>query len=175
MILALTLGVVAVGTVFAQSTTTVINGCVTNKTGALRIVSSSSTCKSGETAISWNQQGTQGPQGLQGQAGTNGTNGVDGNTILNGNGAPAASLGVVGDYYIDNQADAIYGPKTESSWGSPTSLVGPPGTSGNADTLDNLDSTDFLRTNGKATDTDLLDGQDSSAFASAVHNHDSSY
>src|SRR5215208_6773810 len=37
----------------------------------------------------------------------------------------------------------------------------------NADRLDDLDSTDFLRANGKAADSNLLDGQDSGAFATA--------
>lgn len=148
VILALILGAFAVGTVFAQTTSTTINGCVTTKTGALRVLTSpTGTCKSGETAISWNKEG---PQGIQGQPGTNGTNGQDGKTILNGSGAPATSLGTVGDYYIDNQANAIYGPKNADGWGSVTSLVGPAGTGGNADTLD---------------------GQDSSAFAPANHKH----
>jgi len=44
-----------------------------------------------------------------------------------------------------------------------------------AETLDTFDSTDFLRAGSKAADTDLLDGQDSTAIASASHNHDSSY
>jgi hypothetical protein len=35
----------------------------------------------------------------------------------------------------------------------------------NADLLDNLNSTDFLRSNAKAADADKLDGTDSSAFA----------
>ena len=133
VILALALGVAAVGTVFAQSTTTTINGCVSNKSGALRVVNSPSACKSGETAISWNQQGPQGPQGIQGPQGNlgqPGVNGENGKTILNGDGAPATDLGGAGDYYIDNESAAIYGPKTANGWGTPTSLVGPPGTGG---------------------------------------------
>lgn len=52
------------------------------------------------------------------------------NTIRNGDGAPAANLGIDGDWYIDKTAKAIYGPKNGDSWGSPTSLVGPAGQNG---------------------------------------------
>jgi hypothetical protein len=58
-----------------------------------------------------------------------GIQGPRGNTILNGHGAPASSLGVDGDWYIDNTLPAalvIYGPKTSGAWGSGQSF----GTSG---------------------------------------------
>jgi microcystin-dependent protein len=60
-------------------------------------------------------------------------------TILNGSGAPSSGLGANGDFYIDNTAHAIYGPKTAGAWGSSTSLIGPAG-SGSGDMLktDNL-------------------------------------
>ena len=136
MIFAFALGAVAVGTVFAQDTTT-INGCVNKKTGALRVVSDPSACTSGETPISWNQQGPPGADGVVG------TDGQDGKTILNGSGTPAADLGSEGDFYIDTSANDIYGPKSAGGWGSPTSLVGPAGSGGDADTLDSKDSTEF--------------------------------
>lgn len=63
--------------------------------------------------------------------GTNGTNGADGRTILNGAGVPGAGLGANGDYYVDNTAHAIYGPKTAGAWGASTPLVGPQGAAGN--------------------------------------------
>ncbi len=68
--------------------------------------------------------GPAGPQGEQGIAGANGR------TILNGPGAPAADTGSDGDFYVDTAAEDIYGPKTGGAWGSPTSLVGPPGAKG---------------------------------------------
>lgn len=59
---------------------------------------------------------------------TGGANGKDGNTIWNGPGAPAAGVGVNGDFYIDTTAWAIYGPKAAGAWpGSGTSLIGPAG------------------------------------------------
>jgi hypothetical protein len=51
-------------------------------------------------------------------------------TILNGNGIPPRSKGIVGDFYVDDRAHAIYGPKRSSGWGRPTSLIGPQGAPG---------------------------------------------
>lgn len=60
----------------------VIHACYSNNTpllgngsGAVRIIDSAATCKSNETAITWNQQGpagSQGPTGPQGPAGPGG-------------------------------------------------------------------------------------------------------
>lgn len=49
------------------------------------------------------------------------------NTVLNGNGPPASSLGFTNDFYIDNVAFLMYGPKIGSVWGSGHSLAGPTG------------------------------------------------
>jgi hypothetical protein len=70
--------------------------------------------------------GPQGPQGIPGPAGPVG---APGNTIRNGAGPPAPSLGVPGDFYIDTTNHNIYGPKSASvtNWGSPTSIIGPAG------------------------------------------------
>lgn len=74
-------------------------------------------CKKGDT-------GPIGPQGEQGIKGDNG------NTILSGKGAPSASVGSVGDFYIDLNANALYGPKTSSGWGSALNLKGAAGANG---------------------------------------------
>lgn len=68
--------------------------------------------------------GDTGPTGATGATGAAGTNGIDGNTVLNGIGAPSIGLGVDGDFYIDTATENIYGPKTAGVWGSPTSLIG---------------------------------------------------
>lgn len=66
----------------------VFHGCVSNRTGVLRVVKSASSCvrpqgrgrhrNPGETAISWSQQGPRGLQGLQGAQGIQGTQGQKG-------------------------------------------------------------------------------------------------
>lgn len=53
-------------------------GCVNNTTGAIRIVSKTTACKSTEHKIHWNQVGPQGPQGPQGPAGPQGPQGAQG-------------------------------------------------------------------------------------------------
>lgn len=74
--------------------------------------------------------GPAGPAGPAGPQGIQGIPGLDGKTIRNGSGAPAAGLGVDGDFYIDTTNDLIYGPKTGGSWGTGTSIVGPAGPAG---------------------------------------------
>jgi hypothetical protein len=46
-----------------------------------------------------------------------GPQGIRGNTILNGNGAPASNLGIANDFYIDNVTKTFYGPKlSDTTW-----------------------------------------------------------
>lgn len=52
------------------------------------------------------------------------------NTLLHGIGAPSASLGINGDFFIDTLSMNIYGPKTKNAWPLPKSLIGPQGTAG---------------------------------------------
>lgn len=50
-----------------------------------------------------------------------GTSGPRGNSVLTGSGTPASTVGIDGDWYIDNTiptALVIYGPKTAGAWGS---------------------------------------------------------
>lgn len=56
---------VAVGAVIPD-TNGVINGCYHNRAGNLRIVENTSECRPSETAINWNQTGSQGPPGTGG-------------------------------------------------------------------------------------------------------------
>lgn len=56
--------------------------------------------------------------------GTSGPQGPRGTGLLNGVGAPSAGLGIIGDFYLNTSNMNLYGPKTESGWGSPTDLVG---------------------------------------------------
>ena len=74
------------------------------------------------------------------------------NTILNGHGAPGADTGIDGDFYIDVDADYLYGPKggvggvLPGEWvfaGSPLSLGGGGG-GGEANTASNVGAGDGL-------------------------------
>ena len=52
-----------------------------------------------------------------------GPQGASGNQVLSGVGAPAASLGQIGNFYIDTSTSESYGPKTANGWGSPKSNI----------------------------------------------------
>jgi len=52
------------------------------------------------------------------------------NALRNGKGAPANSLGIDGDFYIDTLKFNLYGPKANGHWPSPVSLRGPAGVNG---------------------------------------------
>ena len=53
-----------------------------------------------------------------------------GNLIHSGTGAPDASLGSIGDYYLDLSTSNLYGAKTAQGWGNPISLRGLQGEKG---------------------------------------------
>jgi len=55
--------------VLAAGTSQTIRACVKSSTGAMRIVSATATCKTGEKLLTWNTIGPQGAQGPQGPAG----------------------------------------------------------------------------------------------------------
>ncbi|MFF7411653.1 hypothetical protein [Streptomyces lydicus] len=83
-----------------------------------------------------------------------GTSGPRGNSILTGTGAPAGTVGIDGDWYIDNTTPAalvIYGPKTAGAWGS-GQVLGNGGGGGGAgallaiNNLSDLDSAPAART-----------------------------
>jgi Collagen triple helix repeat (20 copies) len=80
-------------------------------------------CPSGMKRIAWSKTGLVGPQG---PAGTSGA------VILSGQGAPAATLGAVGDLYLDVTNYRLYGPKTADGWGLGEALTGAPGPRGAA-------------------------------------------
>jgi len=70
-----------------------------------------------KTKDGWGQ-----PFNLKGPPGNSGIPGAAGATILSGQNPPTVTLGKNGDFYLDLNMMAIYGPKTNSGWGSPVSL-----------------------------------------------------
>jgi hypothetical protein len=56
------------------------------------------------------------------------------NTVLSGEGVPAKTLGINGDFYIDIKTMNMYGPKKNNSWPLPVSMRGPQGPTGTAGT-----------------------------------------
>ena len=58
------------------------------------------------------------------QLGTSGPQGGRGTGILNGTSAPNNDIGIAGDFFLNTTNMNLYGPKTDSGWGSPVDLVG---------------------------------------------------
>ncbi|NGP87216.1 hypothetical protein [Fodinibius halophilus] len=71
--------------------------------------------------------GAEGPKGEEGQVGPAGE---DGSEMYAGQGAPASDLGSNGDYYLDKNTGEIYGPQTDTGWGTPLMLRGEDGKDG---------------------------------------------
>jgi hypothetical protein len=85
------------------------------------------------TACSKRATGPAGPQGsagLQGTPGAQGAPGPAGSQIFEGDSVPSSAFGNVGDFYINELTDSLYGPKTLSGWGNAISLQGTVGTQG---------------------------------------------
>ncbi|MDN5284538.1 MAG: hypothetical protein JWR38_812 [Mucilaginibacter sp.] len=75
-------------------------------------------------------KGAAGATGAVGPAGPAGANGSAGSVIYSGNTTPAASKGVIGDFYLDTSTGLLYGPKTANGWGTGFSLKGANGATG---------------------------------------------
>lgn len=93
----------------------IIRGCYHANGGALRVLTdNAATCRQGELAVQWNQQGPAGPMGPQGDPGPTGPTGPIGPTGLTG---PAGPVGPEG-------------PQGPAGIPGPTGPQGPPGPSG---------------------------------------------
>jgi len=53
-----------------------------------------------------------------------GSDGKNGSQIYSGSSAPQSSLGEEGDYFLNSSTFDLYGPKTDSGWGTPINLKG---------------------------------------------------
>lgn len=53
-----------------------------------------------------------------------GATGTAGSKILSGTVSPAATIGAIGDYYLDKTSYSLYGPKISTGWGTAISLKG---------------------------------------------------
>jgi hypothetical protein len=73
----------AVGLASIPGSNGVISGCYAKAGGDLRVIdASSSSCKSNEIALEWNQQGPRGPQGEPGPKGEQGPPGLSGYEVV---------------------------------------------------------------------------------------------
>jgi collagen triple helix repeat protein len=91
--LLLTLGALAQASAGTPATVTYY-ACVNNSTGAITIVSATTTCKAGFHKIQWNQIGPQGPKGATGATGAKGATGATGATGAQGPAGPQGPPGI---------------------------------------------------------------------------------
>ena len=121
---------------------TIIYGCVNNSTGAIRIVSQNTVCKSSEHKVHWNQAGPQGPQGPQGPKGAQGQQGPQGPQGAQGPQGPAG-LAVGNSAFLAAGSDV----PLASFPGAVIAQTNPIQTSGtyyiNASVLLHIDASDF--------------------------------
>jgi hypothetical protein len=80
----------------ATSAPVVYHACVTNTTGAVKIVSATATCGPGKHKISWNNLGPAGPTGPRGATGPQGAAGPQGATGPQGAAGPQGPQGATG-------------------------------------------------------------------------------
>lgn len=93
-----TLGVAGIAATSIPGQGGVINACYNNINGGLRVIDSATTvvCKTGETAIQWNQAGPEGPVGPQGPGGPPGPAGSAGPVGPQGSAGPEGPVGAQG-------------------------------------------------------------------------------
>jgi hypothetical protein len=107
--------------------------CVDTKTGAVTHPGTSK-CKKGQKRLILGAKGLAGAAGANGQDGLVGASGLPGkagNTLWSGNGAPASTLGIPGDSYLDLAGKKIHSPKAiDGTWPDGISIVGPQGPQG---------------------------------------------
>jgi hypothetical protein len=89
---------VALGTYLTarDDSSSLIHGCVDNRSGGLRVIAASQMCGNKETAINWNISGPAGPLGPPGPAGAAGPAGPQGSTGPTGSPGPAGPPGEAG-------------------------------------------------------------------------------
>jgi hypothetical protein len=80
----------------ASASTVTYYACINNSSGAIRIVTKSTTCKTDEHKIQWNQTGPEGPKGPQGPQGPEGPQGPKGATGATGPQGPQGPQGPAG-------------------------------------------------------------------------------
>jgi hypothetical protein len=103
-----------------------IDACLALPKRLLYVPPHGSRCHPHDLRISWTARGERGTSGSKGPAGERGEQGieglpgesalVEGGTVLNGTGPPDDGEGREGDFYVDTTGDAIYGPKTKTTW-----------------------------------------------------------
>ena len=100
-----------------------IHACVSNNSGAMRVVEAATTCRTGETKLTWNTQGPQGLQGPQGVPGPVGPQGPQGEPGATGPQGPQGATGATGA----QGPQGLQGPQGDKGETGATGPQGPQG------------------------------------------------
>ena len=157
------------GSAYAVSTsksTGVLKACVSNETGAMRLLRVGS-CKPSEHMVRWNIAGSAGPAGSVGPAGPTGAQGDQG---LQG---PTGTVDTE-NFYTKDESDSRYLPVGGNAADS-SELGGVPasgylttsGTASNSSELGGVPASGYLTTSGTAANSSELGGSPASAFEAA--------
>ncbi len=137
--------------------TPVIHGCVNGRSGALRVLSHGTACRSGEHALAFDQRGPAGPAGARGATGAAGPAGAQGATGPAGPAGPAGSGGgpgsavasayILGDHSVAGFVNSKGGAPAVTGSGS-TFLVSFPGVTLTANTIVQVTGTGLTGSGG---------------------------
>ena len=154
------------GSAYAMTSSTptgVLRACVSNQTGAMRLLREGS-CKPSEHMVRWNIAGPAGPEGAAGAQGSQGAQGVQG---------PTGPTGTVetSSFYTKAESDSRYlpigGTAADSSdlGGVPASgYLTTDGTAANSSELGGVAAAGYLTSTGTAANSSELGGSSASAF-----------
>jgi hypothetical protein len=172
------------GSAYAMTSSTptgVLRACVSNQTGAMRLLREGS-CKPSEHMVRWNiagpagaagAQGSQGPQGVQGPAGSTET--VDTSDVyskaesdsrylpIDGTAADSSELGgVPASGYLT--ADGTAANSSELGGVAASGYLTSTGTAADSSELGGVPASGYLTTDGTAANSSELGGSSASAF-----------
>lgn len=102
-----------------------------------------------------------------------GVQGPRGNATLNGTGAPASTVGIDGDFYIDTSVTprVLYGPKTAGAWGAGVPMGGGSGASYYLHTQSSAAATWQVTHNlGRTPNVAVISTGGTVVYADIVHN-----
>ena len=128
MVITLVAALIATTTIGLASAaaTGVIDACVNNSSGTIKIVSATTPCSNNEIRLVWNSEGVAGPTGATGATGAAGPTGATGATGLSGATGATGSQGLTGLTGATGASGAV-GP---SGAQGPTGATGATGRSG---------------------------------------------
>jgi acyl dehydratase len=150
--------------VTSSTPTGVLRACVSNQTGAMRLLRQGS-CKPSERLVTWNVAGPAGPAGAQGSQGPQGVQG------------PTGPTGTVetGNFYTKTESDSRYLPidgtaadSSDLGGVAASGYLTTEGTAANSSELGGVAASGYLTTTGTAANSSELGGVAASGYLTST-------